>query len=136
MSALYGNNTFVDIAPQSWEPSTTWEAKVKAITWRLDDQLPRFRHEQWKQVFEKQLATTPFTIQAADPLFSLPIGEQSIPFTYWMSKEAIWDRYSTMSQIVLLNPREKEVSFAVKLLQNLGPASTSLWLSPARIVWG
>ena len=94
----------------SWNASTAWEAKVKAITWRLDDQQPRFRHEQWKLVFEKQLSSTPFTIQAADPLFSLPLGEEAVKFTYWMSKDAIWKRYSTLSQIAVLSPAEKEVS--------------------------
>lgn len=100
----------VDIAPKSWNASTPWEAKVKAITWRYDDHHPRFRHEHWKGVFENQVSTTPFTIQAADPLFSLPLGEESVKFTYWMSKDAIWKRYSTQSQITVLDPAEKEVS--------------------------
>jgi len=99
-----------DNAPKGWNPSTAWEGKVKAITWRLEDQQPRFRHAQWKLVFEKQLSTTPFTIQAADPLFSLPLGEESVKFTYWMSKDAIWKRYSTLSQIAVLEPAGKEVS--------------------------
>lgn len=99
-----------DNAPKSWNPSTAWEAKLKATTWRFDDQHPRFRHEQWKKVFDQQLSSTPFTIQAADPLFSLPLGEESVKFSYWMSKDAIWKRYSTLSQIAVLSPAEKEVS--------------------------
>ena len=105
-----GADEHVDNAPQSWKASTAWEAKVKVITWRLDDKHPRFRHEQWKGVFQQQLSTTPFTIQAADPLFSLPLGEESVKFTYWMSKDAIWKRYSTLSQVAVLDPAEKEVS--------------------------
>ncbi|KAI9872997.1 MAG: hypothetical protein M1830_000951 [Pleopsidium flavum] len=102
--------------PESWHPTTIWESKIKAITWRLDDQHPRFRHEQWRQVFEEQLTTTPFTINAADPLFSLPLGEESVKFTYWLSKEAVWERYSTLSQIAVLEPTEKEVSSIPKLI--------------------
>lgn len=83
---------------------------MKEITWRLGDDHPRFRHEQWKQVFEKQLSTTPFTIQSADPLFSLPLGEESVGFIYWMSRDVVWERYSTLSQIAVLEPAEKEVS--------------------------
>ena len=64
-----------DNAVKSWEPTTKWEAKLKGITWASGDDHPRFRHEKWRQVFEKQLLeSTPLTIQAADPLFSLPLG--------------------------------------------------------------
>lgn len=114
------SDQLTDNAPQSWNPTTTWEGKIKAITWRLDDQHPRFRHEQWREVFEKQLSTTPFTIHAADPLFSLPVGEESVKFTYWLSKEAVWERYSTLSQIAVLEPAEKDVSITLKpILPNL-----------------
>ncbi|KAL8874493.1 MAG: hypothetical protein Q9174_000186 [Haloplaca sp. 1 TL-2023] len=41
-------------APKSWEPQTTWEAKMKDLMWSYDDQQPRFRHEKWRQVFDKQ----------------------------------------------------------------------------------
>ncbi len=72
------------------------------MTWSFDDSQPRFRHEKWRQVFEKQLASTPFTIQSADPLFSLPLGEASEEFTCWLSPEAIWNRYYSMSQVSVL----------------------------------
>lgn len=50
--------------------------------------------------------TAPF----ADPLFSLPLGEESVPFAVSMSKEKVWERYSTLSQIANLEGQEKEVS--------------------------
>ncbi|KAK3167943.1 hypothetical protein OEA41_004389 [Lepraria neglecta] len=89
-------------APKSWEPTTKWEAKLKEITWASGDDHPRFRHEKWRQVFEKQLESTPLTIQAADPLFSLPLGEESVKFTHWLSREAILDRYHSQSQFAVL----------------------------------
>ncbi|KAL8693335.1 MAG: hypothetical protein Q9218_001814 [Villophora microphyllina] len=58
------------------------------------------------QVFDRQLSSTPFTIQAADPLFSLPLGETSIEFTYRLSPEAIWDRFRSLSQIAVLDGQE------------------------------
>ena len=91
-----------DNAPKSWTPNTQWESKLKDITWSLDDGQPRFRHEKWRQPFEKQLSSTPFTIQAADPLFSLPLGESSEKFMYWLSPEAVWERYHTLSHIAVL----------------------------------
>ncbi|KAL8634094.1 hypothetical protein Q9189_000013, partial [Teloschistes chrysophthalmus] len=93
-------------APKSWEPRTAWEAKMKDIIWSYDDQHPRFRHEEWRQVFDKQLSSTPFTIQAADPLFSLPLGEDSTEFTCWLSPQAIWDRFHSLSQIAVLEGEE------------------------------
>jgi hypothetical protein len=98
-----------DNAPKGWNPSTAWEAKVKSHHLETRGSAARFRHAQWKLVFEKQ-PTTPFTIQAADPLFSYLLGEESVKFTYWMSKDAIWKRYSTLSQIAVLEPAGKEVS--------------------------
>ncbi|KAL8680188.1 MAG: hypothetical protein Q9186_003600 [Xanthomendoza sp. 1 TL-2023] len=94
------------VAAQTWEPRTKWEATLKDIMWSYDDQQPRFRHETWRKVFEKQLSSTPFTIQAADPLFSLPIGEDSVEFTHWLSPEAIWERFRSLSQIAVLEHEE------------------------------
>ncbi|KAL8737353.1 MAG: hypothetical protein Q9181_001770 [Wetmoreana brouardii] len=98
------------------QPRTTWEATLKEIMWSYDDDHPRFRHEKWRQVFDKQLSSTPFTIQVADPLFSLPLGEDSVEFTCWMRPEAIWDRYRSLSQIAILEGEElacvKEKVFA------------------------
>ncbi|KAL8821571.1 MAG: hypothetical protein Q9223_000415 [Gallowayella weberi] len=95
-----------DNAPKFWEPRTKWEATLKDIMWSYDDRQPRFRHEAWRKVFEKQLSSTPFTIQAADPLFSLPIGEDSIDFTHWLSPETIWERFRSLSQIAVLEHEE------------------------------
>lgn len=93
-------------APKSWTPTTAWENKLKAITWSFDDAQPRFRHEKWREVFDKQLGTTPLSIQAADPLFSLPLGENSEEFTYWLTPDAVWDRYHSLSQITVLRGEE------------------------------
>ncbi|KAI9818182.1 MAG: hypothetical protein M1827_000807 [Pycnora praestabilis] len=94
--------------PKSWPTTTSWESKIKAITWSFDDAHPRFRHEKWRGVFEAQLKTTPLTIQTADPQFSLPLGEDSVKFTVWLSREAVWERYSTLSQIAVLEGEERE----------------------------
>lgn len=83
---------------------------MKDVTWSFDDQNPRFRHEVWRRVFDEQLESTPFTIQAADPLFSLPLGEGSAETLKWMTREAIWERYHTLSHIAVLEGEELAVS--------------------------
>ncbi|KAL9061702.1 MAG: hypothetical protein Q9206_000381 [Seirophora lacunosa] len=98
-----------DNAPKSWEPRTAWEAIMKATMWSHNDNQPRFRHEKWRQVFEKQVSSSPFTIQAADPLFSLPLGEDSVDLVHWLSPEAIWGRFRSLSQIAVLEGEELEL---------------------------
>lgn len=101
-------------APQDWTPSTEWERKLKELTWTCEDDTPRFRHMKWKQTFEDQLKSSPLTIQSADPLFSLPIGEASVKFETWLTREGIWDRYHTLSQIAILEgPKLEKVKTVV-----------------------
>ncbi|KAI9792885.1 MAG: hypothetical protein M1833_000997 [Piccolia ochrophora] len=85
--------------PRGWKTTTDWEQKLKDIIWSLDDGMPRFRHEKYKQCFENQALM--------DPLFSLPLGEESIPWVSWLTPEGVWDRFSTLSQIALLEHGRK-----------------------------
>lgn len=115
-SCIYNAEYYQDNAPKSWEPRTTWEAAMKDIIWSYDDKYPRFRHEQWRQVFDKQLSSNPFTIQVADPLFSLPLGENSVDFVYWLRPQAIWYRFRSLSQIAVLEGRELSVSYFLEAI--------------------
>ena len=96
-----------DNAPQSWE-MTGWEARVRDLTWTFDDSKNRYRHEQWRQIFDDQLKSNPLSINAADPLFSTPLGESSVPFEIRLSKEDIWKRYRTISHISVLKGEQLE----------------------------
>ena len=109
--AFYGwlADTTQDNAPKAWSPTTDWEGKMKDIMWSFDDTQPRFRHEKWREVFDSQLSSTPFSIQSADPMFSLPLGENSEKFTYWLTPEAVWDRFRSLSQISVLTGQELAV---------------------------
>ena len=102
---------YADNAPKSWNPTTDWEAKLKEITWSYGSDAPRFRHEEWRQVFQSQLESTPFTIQSADPLFSLPLGEEDFGFTHWLSPDAVWERYHTLSQLAVMEGKQLKVNF-------------------------
>lgn len=100
----------LDNAPQSWEiPSGQWEGAVRDLTWTFDDQKPRYRHEKWRQVFDNQLKSNPFSlVTSADPLFSMPLGESSVPFEIWLTKEGLWKRYRTISHIAILEGERLE----------------------------
>jgi len=42
------------------------------------------------------------------PKFSLPLGEENVKWTVWLSDEGVWDRYSTLSQIAVLQGERRE----------------------------
>ncbi|KAI1208998.1 S-adenosyl-L-methionine-dependent methyltransferase [Annulohypoxylon truncatum] len=99
--------------PQSWPSTTKWEQKLNDFVYSLDDGLPRFRHQKWKNVFEQQLPTTPLqalkdTFTDSLPKFSLPRGEDSVKWTVWLSEEELSLRLNTLSQIAVLKGDERE----------------------------
>ncbi|PGH18748.1 hypothetical protein AJ79_00161 [Helicocarpus griseus UAMH5409] len=92
-------------APKSWQPTTAWERTVKAITWSLDsekDSDPRFRHEKWAAVFENQGQN------GQKQIFNSPMGQHSDKYKRRLSKQAIWERYHTLSQVANLKGDELE----------------------------
>jgi hypothetical protein len=95
-----------DNSPQSWDITPGWESTIRDLTWTFDDQKPRFRHENWRAVFEEQSKSDPLTLHFADPMFSLPLGDDSVPFETWLTKEDAWNRYRTLSQIAILEGAE------------------------------
>ena len=89
------------------------EQTLKDIIYSIEDGHSRFRHLQWKQVFEKQQDTTPLqtlkdTFTHHLPQFSLPIGEERVKWTVWLSDDGVWDRYTTLSQIANLDEVKRE----------------------------
>jgi len=100
-----------DNAPRAHKASSSWEAKLHDLIWSYDDDQPRFRHEKWRRVFDEQIESNPAAVAVSTtPLFALPIGEHVHEWTVWLSKEDVWKRYSTLSQIAILKGEEREVS--------------------------
>lgn len=111
-----------DNSPKDYEAKTAYEAKLLEQTWTLEDGAKRFRNMEWPQVFDEQLKSTPFSIQSADPLFSLPLGEHAQDWEVWLTKEGVWSRYHTLSQIANLEGEQLEVS---PLLSVCEPSATN-----------
>ncbi|KAK9420967.1 putative Methyltransferase [Seiridium unicorne] len=108
--------------PKEWEASTKWEQKLNDFVWSLDDGFPRFRHLQWKDVFERQTPGNPLQVVKDTlfdhlPKFSLPLGEDSVKWTVWLSEDALWSRINTLSQVAVLQGQEREN--AVKLFKDV-----------------
>ena len=81
---------------------------MREVVWSLNDDQPRFRHQQWRSVFDEQAKTNPLTLHLADPLFGLPIGEAAVEYETWLSKNEIWKRLRTLSQIAILEGSDLE----------------------------
>ncbi len=79
---------------------------MRDLIWTFDDGLPRFRHLKWKQVFDEQNSGNPLTLHFADPVFGLPIGEKTVAFETWLTKDDTWKRFRTLSQIAILEGDE------------------------------
>ncbi|KAI1775633.1 S-adenosyl-L-methionine-dependent methyltransferase [Hypoxylon cercidicola] len=108
--------------PKDWKATTKWEQKLNDFICSLDDGLPRFRHQKWKEVFDQQLPTNPVqaikdTFTNSLPRFSLPLGEGNTKWTVWLSEEALASRLNTLSQIAVLKGDEREAF--VKLFKEI-----------------
>ncbi|KAF9876438.1 hypothetical protein CkaCkLH20_05846 [Colletotrichum karsti] len=97
--------------PKHWEASTPWEQSLNELVFTLGgDGQPRFRDFVWKDAFDRQLDSNPLRAVAGVvleggrkmPLFSVPVGEEKVPFTVWLTPEAVWNRLRTLSQVAVL----------------------------------
>ncbi|KAL7927916.1 S-adenosyl-L-methionine-dependent methyltransferase [Trichoderma austrokoningii] len=87
--------------PASWPASSNWAAALNARIFALPDfGPPRFRHNKWPLVFGRQA-------ELEKPLFSTPIGEEKVPWTVWLDKDALWSRVHTLSHVYTLEGKDK-----------------------------
>lgn len=102
-----------DNKPKSWPSVTSWGQKLNDWIWSIpSDGQPRFRDDAWKHVFEKQTHHNPLQIlkdsfTSAFPRFSLPLGEETVKWTVWLSEDALWARIKTLSQVAVLQGEAK-----------------------------
>ena len=96
---------------QQFKPATDWETKAHELIWTFKDDAPRYRHDEWKKVFEEQIKVTPLSLlTASNQLFSLPLAEDEEKYEVWLPKEKVWERYNTLSHIAVLEGQDREVS--------------------------
>ncbi|KAK3680547.1 hypothetical protein LTR37_021173 [Vermiconidia calcicola] len=100
-------------AAREHKAKTDWEAKMHELTWTFGDEQPRYRHMKWRDVFEKQVKSTPMKLLTAgeDQLFSLPLAEDEEKFEVRLSKEKLWERYNTLSHIAVLDGEKRERTY-------------------------
>lgn len=136
--ALFCLTPPTDNKPRGWPATTKWEQKLNDYILGFDDGLPRFRHyvrhlyltlhhdnlpstdqqKKWQEVFEQQPPGNPVqvirdTLTDHLPRFSLPLGENTVKWTRWLSEEALWARINTLSQIAVLTGEDREAAVKV-----------------------
>ena len=100
-------------SPRTYAASTPWESRMRELTWTFQDDEARFRHQEWKKVFEDQSRSSPWSLLVAgEQYFALPLGEWEERFEVWMWRRQVWERYATISSVVVLGEEEREVSCA------------------------
>jgi hypothetical protein len=93
----------LDNQPESWPAPTGWEKELLDLNFNEKaDNEPRFRHQVWMQVFERQA-------KAEKPFFSTPIETDKVPWSVWLTPEALWDRFNTLSWNALREGEERRL---------------------------
>lgn len=67
----------------------------------------------WQDVFAAQIKSNPVqvlrdTLTNRLPRFSVPIGQDSVEWTHWLSEEALWRRINTLSHVAMLQGKDRE----------------------------
>ncbi|KAF5251828.1 hypothetical protein FOXYS1_14736 [Fusarium oxysporum] len=89
--------------PESWPASTKWEQELSELNFNEKaDNEPRFRHLLWKKVLERQA-------EAEKPFFSTPIETEKITWSIWLTPDALWDRFDTLSWNKLRQGEERRL---------------------------
>uniref|UniRef100_A0A0D2X9N2 Methyltransferase domain-containing protein n=1 Tax=Fusarium oxysporum (strain Fo5176) TaxID=660025 RepID=A0A0D2X9N2_FUSOF len=92
-----------DNRPESWPASTKWEQELSELNFNEKaDNEPRFRHLLWKKVLERQA-------EAEKPFFSTPIETEKITWSIWLTPDALWDRFDTLSWNKLRQGEERRL---------------------------
>jgi len=84
-----------------------WQAKLQAVAGVAPNKAKSSHDGEWKLVFDEQ------THNGGSLLFSVPLGETSVPWTKFVTKDALWEQLSTISYVAMLEGEKLE---AVKKL--------------------
>jgi len=76
--------------------ATSWESALRDLNWKytLDD-VHRYKNAEWRKVFDE------------DELPFVPLEEMLVREEIWISKQELWNRLNTLSNIASLTPQDK-----------------------------
>ncbi|KAJ4305418.1 hypothetical protein N0V90_000949 [Kalmusia sp. IMI 367209] len=83
-------------APIKSTPSTPYEARLKDIIRSLPNPTNQYRELKWKECLHP----------SQQQLFDYPLLERELPWTIVLSRQGIWERFATMTQVSSLDGAE------------------------------
>ncbi|KAL1609959.1 hypothetical protein SLS60_001624 [Paraconiothyrium brasiliense] len=86
-------------APIDHTPTTPYESRLKAIIRSLPNPVNLYRELKWKDVL----------LPEQQQFFQWPLKEEELPYEIALSRESIWERFATMSQVSSLKGEELQV---------------------------
>ncbi|KAI9171365.1 methyltransferase [Paramyrothecium foliicola] len=87
--------------PLHWQAETKWEQELNSLVHSMPtDGAPRFRQFVWADVFKQQAMDK--------PLFTAPLEDESVSWTVKLGREALWDRFNTLSQVAVLQGEDRK----------------------------
>ncbi|KAL5396932.1 hypothetical protein PMIN02_002706 [Paraphaeosphaeria minitans] len=86
-------------APIDHTPSTPYEARLKAIIRSLPNPISLYRELKWMDVLQLE----------QQQLFEWPLHEDEVAYGTRLSRDQIWERFATMSQVSSLKGDELQV---------------------------
>lgn len=99
-----------DNQPLDWTAKYKWEESLKQQLNNLHAMGPgRFRDNLWYKVFDQP---------GAQALFTTPLATNRLPFSSNLTREVLWSRINTLSQVSVLEGTTRE-AFVQKFNQNL-----------------
>ncbi|KAF8247462.1 S-adenosyl-L-methionine-dependent methyltransferase [Wilcoxina mikolae CBS 423.85] len=78
--------------------ATSWEASLRDLNWKCtNDQVPRYKDSKWQAIFGQEEANSLYK----------PLEEKLFRERAWLSKEGLWSRLNTLSNIVNLSAQDR-----------------------------
>jgi len=101
---------------------------MRELTWTFQDDEARFRHQEWKKVFEDQSRSSPWSLLVAgEQYFALPLGEWEEAFEVRLGRREVWERYATISSIAVQGAGERQVSCAAVINWRSSTEADCVW---------
>lgn len=91
------------------QTTTAWEGRMGEIAWTLNNKQRQFHHNSWLKVFSEEMILDENAKFKSQKFFEIPLQEKTIRWTVWLTKESIWNRFSTLSFIASLADVDRQV---------------------------
>ncbi|KAL9615950.1 MAG: hypothetical protein Q9160_009122 [Pyrenula sp. 1 TL-2023] len=90
------------------EPATRWEAEMRNLAMSFRVKQRGFFDARWREIFNNETTKQEDGSFSPQTLFDMPLKEKTIKWSAWLTKQDIWDGFSTLSFITSLDDEEKE----------------------------